>query len=123
MKNNDFDLFDLGAILAVIIILVGAILVSVAVVNAAGDLVGMVRYPIGRPVPPEIYTAVCDPCDPIYKFIPPADPSWTEMFGDNERTRLIHSISELRVVVVDQGIRLLGLEKALDPNDPNEVNE
>jgi hypothetical protein len=59
-----------------------------------------------------------DPNDPIYKFIPEADPSWIKEFGDNERVRLIHSISELRVVVANMGKRLLELEK-----EPNEVKE
>jgi hypothetical protein len=58
-----------------------------------------------------------DPNDAIYRYIAPADPSWIEKFGDDERTRLIHSISELRVVVAAQSKRLLALE------DPNEVSE
>ena len=47
-------------------------------------------------------TAVYDPNDAAYKFIPAAPADWVEMFGDNERTRLLHSISELRVVVNKQ---------------------
>ena len=60
-----------------------------------------------------------DPNDPIYKFIPAAPVEWTDMFGDTERTRLIHSISELRVVTAAQGQMLMELA---DPNgvDPNE---
>jgi len=58
-----------------------------------------------------------NPNDPIYKFINPAPEDWTGQFGDNERTRLLHSISELRVVVAAQGLRILSLE------DPNRVKD
>ncbi len=44
-----------------------------------------------------------DPNDAAYKFIPAAPADWIEMFGDNERTRLIHSLSEARVVLNRQG--------------------
>lgn len=61
-----------------------------------------------------------NPDDPIYRYIVPADETWTDKFGDTERVRLIHAISELRVVVNNQG-RLL--QQMLDPNgvkDPND---
>jgi hypothetical protein len=72
-----------------------------------------------------------DPNDPIYKFIPEADPSWIKEFGDNERTRLLHTISELRFVVAMQGKRMMELEQWLKTqygldelySDPNEVKE
>lgn len=54
-----------------------------------------------------------DPNDPAYKFIPPAPKEWRDKFGDTERTRLIHSISELRVVVAEQSKHILALENAL----------
>ena len=68
-----------------------------------------------------------DQNDPAYRFVPAAPDEWKELFGDNERTRLIHSISEMRVVIAAQGGRILELEKRLaDPNetetrDPNEA--
>jgi hypothetical protein len=58
-----------------------------------------------------------DPNDPIYKFIPEAPKDWRDKFGTSERTRLMHSISELRVVVAAQGQILTDLKK-----DPNEIN-
>jgi hypothetical protein len=54
-----------------------------------------------------------DPNDPAYKFIPEAGADWIEKFGNSERTRLLHTISELRVVVAGQNKRLRDLE---DPN-------
>jgi hypothetical protein len=63
------------------------------------------------------YAGVYDPNDPAYKYIPEADPTWIEKFGASERTRLLHSISELRFVVAAQGRRIMALE------DPNEVPE
>jgi len=59
-----------------------------------------------------------NPNDEIYMYIPPANDTWTEKFGDNERTRLISSLSELRIVTHNQG---LILQSMLDPNDPNYV--
>lgn len=56
-----------------------------------------------------------DPNDRAYKFIPEAPDDWIAEFGTSERTRLLHSISELRVVVAAQGKRILALE---DPNTP-----
>lgn len=73
-----------------------------------------------------------DSADGIYKFIPVADKTWTDQFGDNHKTRMVHSQSELRVVVADQGRRLLALtervtalEPVVDPNtvDHNKVKE
>lgn len=61
-----------------------------------------------------------DQNDGIYKFIPSAPEDWLKLFGDNERTRLLHSISELRVVVANQGRRILELEAKLKPKEPNE---
>ena len=55
----------------------------------------------------------------IYKFIPPADRSWTDRFGDTDNTRMKYTVSELRVVVAEQGKRLLALELV----DPNEVKK
>jgi hypothetical protein len=57
-----------------------------------------------------------NPNDLAYKFIPPAPKEWTDQFGDTERTRLIHSISELRIVVANQSRHILALEKKIDPN-------
>lgn len=82
-----------------------------------------VRYPVGQPVPAEVYTAPFDPCDPAYKFMVPPPKDWAEKFGNNERTMLIHAVSELRVVVAAQSKRLLALEEwqkkqpVWDPND------
>ncbi len=63
-------------------------------IGLIGMLVGCATVPQTRPY---------DPNDAAYKFIPAAPADWIEMFGDNERTRLLHSISELRVVVNRQG--------------------
>ena len=70
-----------------------------------------------------------DPNDVIYQYIPPAPELWRDEFGDNERTRLLHSISEIRTVVANQGGKLREIEKiltsdtdtntAVEPNDTN----
>ena len=90
----------------------------------------MNRYPVGRPVQVEIYTMPftgnpCDPNDPsfdmAYKFLQMPTKDWTDQFGANERTLLIHALSELRVVVAAQSRRLMDLEErivVLEP-DPN----
>jgi len=100
--------------------------------------VGMVRYPVGQPVPHEVYTAVSDPCDAALSYLEPSDPNWIRDFGDNERTRHIHQTSKNRVMILrdeqktaEIARRLIVLEslhieelRALsDPNDPNEVVE
>ena len=84
---------------------------------------GVQRYPVGQPVPSEVYTAPFDPCDPAYKFFQtkygdPNNPKyqaapdeWIAKFGNNERTMLLHAISELRVVVAAQAKRLAVLEE------------
>lgn len=81
---------------------------------------GFVRYPVGEAVPVETYTEPLDPCDPdpAHKFLalPPED--WARQFGNNERTMLIHAVSELRVIVAAQGKRLLELEKRVEALDP-----
>jgi hypothetical protein len=59
-----------------------------------------------------------DPNDPAYKYIPEADPTWIEKFGASERTRLLHSISELRFVVAAQGKRLVELENWQEVQPP-----
>jgi len=81
------------------------------------------RYPVGQSVPASVYTEPFDPCDPAYKFfqIRYGDPSnpkwqaapdeWIQRFGNNERTMLLQTISELRVVVAAQGKRLMEFEK------------
>lgn len=105
------------------------ILVALSILSLA-----MVRYPVGQAVPVEVYTAPYDPCDAVYKFLQPAPADWTKQFGNNERTCLIHSISELRVVVAnmgkvvaEQGEKIKALEAfhVVDPNatDPNGVEE
>lgn len=88
---------------------------------------GLVRYPIGRLVPAEIYTAPFDPCDPGYKFfqIRYGDPNapvlqsapddWIAKLGDNERTMILHTLSELRLAVV-----ALSRQVAEQKADPNE---
>jgi hypothetical protein len=87
------------------------------------------RYPVGRPVPVEIYTMPfegnpCDPndpsFDPAYKFLQMPTPDWMDQCGANERTLLIHAISELRVVVATQGRMLMELQARLNAiSDPN----
>jgi hypothetical protein len=81
------------------------------------------RYPVGQSVPAEVYTAPFDPCDPAYRFMQAPPKDWAERFGNSERTMLIHAVSELRVVVAQQGQRLLALEAIhkveLTPKDPN----
>lgn len=85
------------------------------------------RYPVGQSVPASVYTEPFDPCDPAYKFLQAPPKDWAEKFGNNERTALIHAVSELRVVVAAQSKRLLALE-ALHKNELaqmelNKVNE
>ncbi len=81
----------------------------------------------------EVYTAIIDPNDNIYKFLEPVDPNWLRDFGDNERTRVIYTVSVNRGRILrDEQVmslmaqRLIALEslhieelKALtDPNGP-----
>ena len=102
-----------------------------------GLCMAMVRYPVGKPVPTDVYTASFEQ-DDIYKFLQtdygePNKPKlqsapndWIEKFGDNERTLLFHTISELRVVVANQGQRIVTLTDRLDNmeaklvRDPND---
>lgn len=98
-------------------------LISLSMLLAVIGGVKMVRYPIGEPVPCEVYTSPFDAGDPAYKFfqtnygepnkpkMQAAPDDWIQKFGNNERTMLLHTISELRVVVAQQGDRILGLEK------------
>lgn len=82
------------------------------------------RYPVGQPVASSVYTEPFDPCDPAYKFLQAPPKDWAEKFGANERTMLIHAVSELRVVVAAQGRRLLALEdwqKKQGIFDPNAI--
>ena len=62
---------------------------------------------------------VYDPNNLIYRYIPPAHESWIKEFGDNERTRLFHSVSEIRMIQAALNGRLLALENP----DPNGVKE
>jgi len=54
-----------------------------------------------------------DTSDTIYKFIPEAPQDWIDKFGQSERTRLMHSISELRVVVQEQSKHIIAIESIL----------
>ena len=89
-------------------------------------VLGINRYPVGQPVPASVYTELFDPCDSAYKFLQAPPKDWTDQFGNNERTMLIHAVSELRVVVAAQGKRLMDLEKwqkaqpvwEIEPNCP-----
>ena len=56
-----------------------------------------------------------DPNELIYQYIPPAHETWRQQFGDNERTRILHTISELRVSLALLNDRVKKLE-AKDPN-------
>jgi hypothetical protein len=97
-----------------------------------GILIGMcftiaaaVRYQ--QTVSPAVYTATFEPADGIYKFcqtdfgepnkpkLQSAPDDWVKQFGNNERTLLFHTISELRMVVANQSKRIMALE-AGDPN-------
>lgn len=83
---------------------------------------GIHRYPVGQPVPAPVYTEPFDPCDPAYKFIQTnygepnkpkwqaAPDDWVRKFGNNERTMLIHAVSELRVVVASLSKEVAGLK-------------
>ncbi len=85
-------------------------------------VLGMNRYPVGQPVPASVYTEPFDPCDLAYKFfqIRYGDPNnpkwqsapdeWIKLFGNNERTMLLQTISELRVVVANLGKKTGELE-------------
>jgi hypothetical protein len=100
------------------------IIVLMLAVVAAGA--GLTRYPVGKPVPVEIYTAAFDPCDPGYKFfqtrygdpndfkLQSAPDGWIKTCGDNERTMILHTISELRVAVISLS-RQIKAQK--DPNN------
>ena len=93
----------------------------------------MVRYPVGKPVPSDVYTASFEQ-DDIYKFLQTdygepnkpklqsAPDDWIEKFGDNERTLLFHTISELRVVVANQGKRIVTLTDRLDKMEAKVTN-
>ena len=101
-----------------------AICTTFILIPATLTLSRLVRYPVGESVPSTVYTAPFDPCDPAYKYLAPPPKDWAGPFGNNERTMLIHAVSELRMVVAAQGKRLIELEKrvkASEPVDPNTV--
>ena len=96
------------------------------------------RYQVGQSVSPTIYTEQFDGSDPAYKFfqttfgdandpnVQAAPDDWVGQFGDSERTLLLHTISELRVVVASQGRKLMDLESRIkeielrhEETDPN----
>lgn len=84
--------------------------------------VAMVRYPVGQPVPPEVYTAVMvDPNnDMIYQRMPLAPEQWTKAFGDNERTRLFFTVDQIIVAVSGLNARVEALENTVvGPNEPS----
>jgi len=98
------------------------------IVGLSVIFVGLTRYPVGKQVPAEIYTAVSDPCDQILQFLVPTDPNWARDYGDNERTRIILNVSanrgmalQSRKILAEVAKRLIALEKRFDPNDPNWV--
>lgn len=66
------------------------------------------------PLPPEGWVKslgpVYDANDPIYQFIPIPPANWVESFGDNERSRVLHSVSELRLVLATMGRTIITLE-------------
>ena len=94
-------------------------LVFVAIAALAQFCIALIpRYPVGQPVSSSVYTDPFDPCDPAYKFLQPAPKDWADQFGNNERTCLIHAVSELRVVVAAQGKRILELEAWRQMHDP-----
>lgn len=90
------------------LILIWILALCALISNGAAQLT---RYPVGQLVASSVYTEPFDPCDPAYKFLQPPPKDWAEKFGANERTMLIHAISELRVVVAAQGKRLMALEE------------
>ena len=51
-----------------------------------------------------------DPNDEIYSYLPEPPGHWKEKYGDVERTRLIHALSEQRIAIALQGRRLKELE-------------
>ena len=51
-----------------------------------------------------------DPNDEIYSYLPEPPGHWKEKYGDVERTRLIHALSEQRIAIALQGKRLKELE-------------
>ena len=100
--------------------------------------IGAGRYQVGQSVSPTIYTEQFDGSDPAYKFfqitfgdandpnVQAAPDDWVGQFGDSERTLLLHTISELRVVVASQGRKLMDLESRIkeielrhEESDPN----
>jgi len=101
-------------------LLIGVIL-AIGIITAAILATGP-RYTVGQPVPASVYTEPFDPCDPAYKFLQPPPKDWADQFGNNERTCLIHAISELRVVVAAQGKRILELEAWRQKHDPKPVD-
>lgn len=117
----------------------GIVITDVTVVDPIAEFERRVEglEAILKPIDPnKVYDFSYDPNDPAYKFIPAAPQDWIDRFGDNERTRLLHTISEIRVVVANIGNRLheeeiadqLGVDGSVeltsDPVvDPNEVAE
>jgi len=96
--------------------------------------VGLMRYPIGSPVPVEIYTAPGDPCDMALQFLVPADPNWIKDYGDNERTRILYNVSvnrgqslNNRNVIAEIARRLIALEQRnelhIEPNVNTIIDE
>ena len=57
-----------------------------------------------------VYPDIYDPNDEIYSYLPEPPGHWKEKYGDVERTRLIHALSEQRIAIALQGKRLKELE-------------
>lgn len=72
-----------------------------------------------RARPTDRWIDTYDARDARYKYIPEAPEEWRVRFGDSERTRVLQSLSEVRVIMDRMSRRIVALEKANEPADPN----
>lgn len=88
--------------------------VFVALAFATGLFIGDVgasnRF---APEGPVLVGPSYDANDAIYQFIPVPPDNWVDQFGDNERSRVLHSLSELRIVLGTMGRTMITMQTEL----------
>jgi hypothetical protein len=94
-------------IFAGLFILVCVIFTLCASMYAQREVHDMLHEMQGKPV---LVGPVYDPNDPIYQWIPIPPDGWVEIHGDNERSRVLHCISEMRLALGTMGRKIIDLE-------------
>jgi len=115
-EQKEFDMKHTGIVIAVL-----AIVISIVTFAYQMGLSSSQRQLLTYQK--QVNVQSYDPNDSIYVLLPTANKVWIDRFGDNERTRIMYNLVQMRTALIQHAEKIRDLDIKSRMIDANEVTK